>query len=51
MVCPSPHCRSRWAHKLVAALPKESSRLTLICTNLPPECNEQIMSALFSQYV
>lgn len=24
---------------------------TLICTNLPPECNEQIMSALFSQCV
>lgn len=24
---------------------------SVICTNLPPECNEQIMSALYSQYV
>jgi hypothetical protein len=23
----------------------------LICTNLPPECTEEIMGALFAQYV
>ncbi|GFZ46295.1 hypothetical protein JCM24511_04542 [Saitozyma sp. JCM 24511] len=32
------------------AAPKAPTGVTLICTNLPPECNEQIMSALFSQF-
>ncbi|WWC69627.1 uncharacterized protein I206_103570 [Kwoniella pini CBS 10737] len=28
----------------------EDDQPSLICSNLPPECNEDIMSALFSQY-
>ncbi len=36
----------------VVALPKEngSGKARLVCTNLPPECTEEIMGALFSQY-
>lgn len=35
------------------AMPKEngSGKATLVCTNLPPECTEDIMGALFSQWV
>jgi len=34
------------------ALPKAngSAGSTLVCTNLPPECSEDIMGALFGQY-
>jgi len=28
-----------------------SAGTKLVCTNLPPECTEAIMGALFSQYV
>jgi hypothetical protein len=37
------------ADTIASAAPKAPTGVTLICTNLPPECNEQIMSALFSQ--
>ena len=38
---------------LIPALPEANGAagVSLICTNLPPECNEGIMGALFSQYV
>jgi len=39
-------------HILIAdAPPAGGSSSKLICTNLPPECTEDIMGALFAQYV
>jgi hypothetical protein len=50
MVSPFYIARS---HELIPDAPVAggSSGSKLICTNLPPECTEEIMGALFAQYV